>query len=610
MAMLLGGLSMNTIGNLKSLFPEIWENLATNLRYRKYVEKEDISTFKTRLRNEGLPFLTQVLPRLGKALDRYHSICEWSSPPDFKLDENGFPIFLGKCLAGCLSGDPMAVDCYRQLTLMFYKLEVDFDQDVKDEFLANFKKIDSELPLSFDQNNEIIVLARRIIHRVLCNSNPLDIRPCHGTGATACRTKNHEKWHKLRYYAKLDAIFSYPEYFFYNSTHLVDEMDKIEEAVESLPRARVCLVPKDSRGPRIISCEPAELLFIQQGLMRKLYGELQTNPLTRSYVNFEDQDINRALAKFASETGDFATLDLSDASDRVSLALVRSLFPPRWVEALEACRSEETVLPSGEIVKLNKFAPMGSSVCFPVEALVFWAISLASIQSVRLHSNHRSLDVIKGRDRTEVYVYGDDIIVLANEAKIVMDGLESVGLKVNRDKSYTVGYFRESCGGDFYKGIDVTPVRIRKFISASSSSAITDADLANSFIAKFGIDNTVSLVNIIDHAHGIPLPRTSLQLPGCIRSGPCASNDVFYRRRWNYDLQRYEHRIPQSYTRVLARREAAWSELLRKELTRDSSDSPLGKYGSSIRKIERALDPGYYADVHSAHMKWTWTWLG
>lgn len=598
MAMLFGGMSVMITGNLKSLFPKIWENLATNLRYREYVEERDIFTFLHRVRNEGLPFLTVTLPSLGKSLDRYHSTAEWVTPPDFASDGDGLPIFLGKCLDRCFKGDPIAVDCYRQLTLMFYKLEVDYSQDVVDDFLFNFKRIDRELPTSFSDSDVTIRLARSFISRVLCNSDPLDIRPCHGTGATACRTKNYEKWHKLRYYSKLDAIFSYPEYFFYNPTHLVDEMEKIEESVESLPRARVCLVPKDSRGPRIISCEPAELLYIQQGLMRKLYSELQSHSLTKSYVNFEDQEINRFMAKYASQNGYFATIDLSDASDRVSLALVRSLFPPRWVEALEACRSEETILPSGEIVKLNKFAPMGSSVCFPVEAMVFWAICLATIRQK-----------FPGM-KPEVFVYGDDIIVDANLASAVMDGLESVGLKVNRDKSYSSGSFRESCGGDFYKGVDVTPVRVRKFIAESSSSAITDADLCNNFIDKFGLGDVIRVINEIDQAHGIPLPRTSLQLPGCIRSGPSVVNDVFYRRRWNFNLQRYEHRVPQPYTRALARREATWSELLRKELTRDVLVAPLGKYGSQIRKIERSLDPGYYADVHSARMKWTWTWLG
>jgi hypothetical protein len=69
---------------------------------------------------------------------------------------------------------------------------------------------------------------------------------------------------------------------------------------KSVPQARVCLVPKDSRGPRIISCEPAELMFIQQGIMRKLYSHLETHHLTAGQINFTDQSINRNLALLAS----------------------------------------------------------------------------------------------------------------------------------------------------------------------------------------------------------------------------------------------------------------------------------------------------------------------
>ncbi len=615
---------MFDIGYLKSLLPKIWKCLANNHRYRNYVDVEDIKTFNMRFRNEGIPFLTNELPTLGKALDRYHSSSEWKTVVGFQQRQiflrpfpvNGvtkegglvyIPIFLGRCLEACFAGDPAAVDCYRQLTLMFYKLEVEYDQDVVDEFIANFKKIDSELPQAFGPDDLTIARARSYISRVLCNSDPLDIRPCHGTGATACRTTNDEKWHKLRYYAKLDAVFSYPEYFFFSPTHLIDEMWKIEESVDSQPRARVCLVPKDARGPRIISCEPAELLYIQQGLMRKLYSELETNNLTRTFVNFEDQTINRSLAEYSSSTGYFATLDLSDASDRVSFALVQNLFPPRWVEALEACRSEETMLPSGEVVKLNKFAPMGSSCCFPVEAMVFWAIAVAAIQ---LDDERRRGPRSRGLSLPDVFVYGDDIIVSTDYAEIVMGALESVGLKVNRDKSYTIGNFRESCGGDYYRGVDVTPVRIRKPIGLYSSSIVTDADLANCFIAKFGIEEAKSIIDLIDSAYDSPLPRSRIQLPCCINDEPSASNDVFYRRRWNKNLQRYEHRIPQPHTRALALREAAWSELLRKELTRGVLDNASGKYGNPLRKIEAALEPGYYAEVHSARMKWTYTWLG
>lgn len=594
---------MNLIGNLKSLLPDIWENLANNQRYKDYVDEKDVQTFRKRTLHEGLTFLTVTLPKLGKALDAAYSTSEYCPPSGFVLSGNicppvEIPVFLGKCLRRCFEGDPVAVDCYRQLTMIFYKLEVGYDEETKAKALSNFKEVDRSLDLvDLSQSKEIIALARRTIARVLMNQDPRDIRPCHGTGATACRTKNHEKWHKLRYFPKLDDYFSYPDYFFYNSAHLVDELERLVEAEVSVPRARICLVPKDSRGPRIISCEPAELMYIQQGLMRKLYKCIENHPLTRSFVNFEDQTINRSLAREASITGELATIDLSEASDRVSLQLIRALFPNNWVEALEACRSEETMLPSGEVVKLNKFAPMGSSVCFPVEALVFWAIADATLR------------IAEPRKRNSVYVYGDDIIVDSSLCQHVMDGLEAVGLKVNRDKSYFRGNFRESCGGDFFCGTEVTPVRVRKFIGSSKTSAITDSDLCNNFIAKFGLEESMPIIDLIMEAQAIPFPFSPLKLPACVQAEVRASNDVHFRRRWNNDLQRYEHRIPQLYTRAFARREAAWCELLRKELTRDVPSSPWAK-SLRLKGLTKTLEPGYYADDHSARMKWSWVWLG
>lgn len=567
-------------GNLKSLCL-LWANLAQNQRYRSYVEKEDISTFMHRAEHEGFPFLTTTLPNVGKALDRFHSTSEWISPEMFNSREPNselvahfgylagiqVPVFLGKAVELALTGDSIAVDCVRQLTLAFYKLEVSHDEEKVERFLDSFLQTDRDLAGVFesssddrsDYQDEIITHMRLLIGRVLSNSNPFDIKPSHGTGATACRTPNEHKYHGFRYFRKLDDLFSYSDYFFYSPTHLLDEIEKLRDSeVMGDPCARVCLVPKDSRGPRVISCEPAEMMYIQQGLMRKLYTILETHPLTAGYVNFTNQTINRELARQASKDGLLATIDLSDASDRVSLELVRRVFPSDWLSALEACRSEETVLPNHVKVKLNKFAPMGSACCFPVEALVFWACAQAAI-----HISTRN------RHPREIYVYGDDIVTPVLLYHEVARGLESVGLLVNHNKSYWQGPFRESCGGDYHNGYDVTPVRIRKDLAKSRTSVATNADLINSFVNKFGYDNCQSLISVIEIEAGYIYPRSELQLPAVIRTTPGASNDVFFKRRFNKNLQRKEYRILTVGSISRAHHPPNWGELLRKELSRD-----------------------------------------
>lgn len=593
---------MISLSDRKSLpsLRKLWRNLASNRRYQNLVTQKDIETFSNRSENEGLSFLTRVLPSLGKALDQFHATGAWHLPTgNFLLGEDGVPLFLGNAFHSALGGNPQAVDCIRQLTMFFYKLEVSYDQETVTGFLEDFKKVDEDLAsINLVLVSTMVNMAKGYIAEVLGNHDPFDIRPCHGSGSTACHTVNWEKWSKLRFYPGLDSYFSYPDYFFYSLTHLSDELEKLTEAVELVPRARVVLVPKDSRGPRIISCEPAELMFIQQGIMRKMYGIIENHRLTRGQVNFTDQGINQGLARHASKWNDYATLDLSEASDRVSLKLVEAVFPPQWVLALKACRSESTILPNGEVVHLNKFAPMGSSCCFPVEALVFWAIASAAI-----NLNHRV--------KPEVYVYGDDIIVSADQAETVMKGLVDVGLVVNRLKSFTSGPFRESCGGSYYNSVDVTPVMIRKELNASNTSFATDVDLCNNFIAKFGYDDVLPMIQIIESHYDIPFPRSEMQLPCCILAPKTSANDVFYQRRWNSHLQRCEHRILQPITRTLVRCEAAWSELLRKELTRESrSETDPDKYGNPLKIVDSKLDPGEYADSHSAQMKWRWVWLG
>lgn len=589
-------------GDLKSLL-SLWENLANNQRYRGLVTSMDISVVRERSMHEGVTFLTTVLPKLGKALDKFHSTTEWLyEDGDFETDSLGIPIFLGGAIKLALQGDSLAVDCVRQLTLIFYKLELDFDDQTVQLFLDKFVQTDIEVGeavLNWDRKEtvEILKSMRALICRILCNEDPYEIRPAHGGGATACRTENWEKWHRLRYYTKLDDYFPYADYFFYNCTHLADELQKIEEGEESVPRARVVLVPKDSRGPRVISCEPAELQYIQHGLMSKLYECLEGHHLTCGQVNFTNQEINRNLARVSSKHGDFATIDLQDASDRVSLDLVRLVFPDNWVEALTACRSEETLLPDGRVVKLNKFAPMGSACCFPVEALCFWACAQAVIQIQFPHQ------------REQVFVYGDDIITPSYTYDCVVRGLESIGLLVNKTKSYAQGPFRESCGGDYHLGVDVTPVRVRKYLSRSSTGLATCADLANLFVAKFGYEASIPLIQVIEEAVGYQFPRTSLCYPSTVRSSPCASNDVFFRRRWNVSLQRLEHRILTLRSEASAKQPPDWGELLRKELGRNENKIT-GEYEHWTKESESSLLPGEYTDIHSVKQKWNWVWLG
>jgi hypothetical protein len=150
----------------------------------------------------------------------------------------------------------------------------------------------------------------------------------------------------------------------------------------------------------------------------------------------------------------YATLDLSAASDRLSLDLVEEFFENTVLyDYITKTRTSKAILPNGTCIPLNKFAPMGSALCFPIQAICFYAIIVGRFIA---------LGMDKSFAYRNVWVYGDDIIVPTNLAFEAIEALELVGLKVNVEKSCISGKFRESCGVDAYNGVNVTPTKIKE----------------------------------------------------------------------------------------------------------------------------------------------------
>jgi hypothetical protein len=480
-----------------------WGRLTTETQLSEYVTPADRQTFTRRTQAEGLTFLTVTLPRLFKSLDAAFASSKLIAPVGFKAKKNhAYPLFLVKAWEAIFNKDgslkPVdqiqmgAVICIRQLSAIFYKLEMPHTETQISEVISSFLEAEEDLA-SLDLSDPYVVRilerAKGLVHRLLGGVNPLDIRPRHGSGSSACRVKPWERYSSFRYIPRLNEVYPYDEYFFYNKTHLVDRLGDLLNAEEAEPAARVVFVPKDSRGPRLISCEPREFMFIQQGLMAKLYESVRPYPAIARMISFTDQTRNQKLARIGSVDESLATIDLKEASDRVSLKLVKAIFPDNWFAALTACRSLSTTLPDGTNVPLDKFAPMGSACCFPVEAICFWAIALAAKPRDRDYLNSLFSRRITGRTKERqkcltLAVYGDDIIVSTPETESVIQALELCGLLVNKDKSYWKGPFRESCGGDFLNGVNVTPVRLKHLPDNNNRSALRIADHFNQMIGN------------------------------------------------------------------------------------------------------------------------------
>nr|UJQ85331.1 MAG: hypothetical protein 3 [Leviviridae sp.] len=217
-----------------------------------------------------------------------------------------------------------------------------------------------------------------------------------------------------------------------------------------VPGNRIITVPKNYKTNRVIAIEPCMNVYVQKGI-----GGVIRRRLRRVGVDLTDQSKNQRLARVGSLSGLLATVDLSMASDTLSIELVRHLLPPDWFSAMEQCRSLKGLLPTGDTIVYSKFSSMGNGFTFELESLIFWALSLTVVEHLKL-TDHR------------IAIYGDDIIVPVAAVPLLKSTLEFCGFNYNLKKTHVDGRFRESCGKHYLNGCDVTPFFIRREVKSLS----------------------------------------------------------------------------------------------------------------------------------------------
>nr|URG15703.1 MAG: RNA dependent RNA polymerase [Leviviridae sp.] len=221
-----------------------------------------------------------------------------------------------------------------------------------------------------------------------------------------------------------------------------------QRGVDQVRGNRFQVVPKTALTGRPIAIEPAINIFFQLGLGTSIRRRLQK---ATGWDLDHASDIHRNLVRENSITGKLATIDLSSASDTVCYELVRLVMPPDWFRELNALRSPFTKV-GANWVKLEKFSSMGNGYTFELETLIF-----SAILSVLLEEEGAS-----GQLGVGLFVFGDDIILPTVHARSAIAALRYFGFKVNTEKTFLDDtLFRESCGADFFIGVDVRPVYLK-----------------------------------------------------------------------------------------------------------------------------------------------------
>lgn len=456
--------------------------------------------------------------------------------------DGGSAFMLGDLIVP-LDGDADRIRGLRQTLGFFSRLHANVTEEQK---IAQLKEAADRLarPAEIRWTDPEIWVMRKFIRSIL-GSNPPDMRELHfrhGPGAVATREKGFEKLYFKETYCKVDSYLGYDSEFL---LRLPNQPYKCLE--RTIPRTRVIAVPKDALRIRTISCEPLTMMFFQQGIMDYMYTRMfgrNSAGIGMQNFPFENQALQQRRARSGSYCSSWARpmqqccIDLSNASDDVKCSHITLLFPPRWADLLMAFRSEEAHFEElDEVVTLQTYAPMGAAPCFPVESLVFGSIMFAG----RFFS--RGLRDPEG----DWGVVGDDMCQPAYAYPLTLDLLDRGSFLPNLSKCCgPQTRFRESCGGDYYEGEDVTYVRPRFLSMPSYKATAPMVQMANG-LAQRGFRITAQTI--------------ASATPGFVALGeqsPYADRrlkwPVIGHTRWNRGYQRYEQKAvvekPLSSTRL------------------------------------------------------------
>jgi len=407
----------------------------------------------------------------------------------------------------------------RQLCRLFAKFKGECDDFFKFEAIKEFYGVERDLdypdldwddpdspyllsrdntlaiPLLLGEESDYEVLSRyggwvgvgdqmqRVFDYATSNLQPFDpyaIECRHGPGAVSDGSTGRSKYSFPVWSDKLESVFPYD----WHASTCFTQDGLVPNSGETF--SKLICVPKTMKGPRLIAAEPISHQWIQQGLSSWLVDSFSRS-FVRNTIKIHDQTHNQKMARLAS-FGNWATVDLSSASDRLSCRLVESVFrrKPDFLSAMIACRTsllrqspQATDRRFPQQIKLKKFASMGSALTFPVQSYVF---SLLAISSVLISEGLTIGDSTMTEISERVAVYGDDIIVPVKSLEVLGALLRCLGLKVNQRKTYGTGKFRESCGADWYNGVDVTPYYIRSdFDPLAPSTVSTIIQSSNNF---------------------------------------------------------------------------------------------------------------------------------
>jgi len=300
-----------------------------------------------------------------------------------------------------------------------------------------------------------------------------------------------------------------------------------------VPGGKYSSVLKSLTTDRSIDIQPSVNMLAQKGIACILQAFVESH----YGVNLSFQQmVNRELARRGSISDHLATIDLSEASNRIPWAWVEWVLEgTELLELIRVARCTMITMPWGETRALHMCSGMGNAFTF----ILMTAIHLAILEAVHedrgrefnklvlpgltswknttyfYGENERfvnaSGDVLRHVAVEEALeqwehetlpnislpdwgVFGDDIIC---KGDIYLDVVRTLGLinaRVNLEKSFRQGSFRESCGGDYWLGQNVRAVYAKSLATPHDRVSLLNRLIAWSAKHEIPLERTCRLL--------------------------------------------------------------------------------------------------------------------
>jgi hypothetical protein len=245
---------------------------------------------------------------------------------------------------------------------------------------------------------------------------------------------------------------------------------------------RLVGVPKNYKTARVIAPENV----YRQALARR-YFQICDRYLP-DQIKLHDQTQNQRIAYWGSITGQWATIDLSAASDSLTPTLLRSILPARFMKIMDRVLPNFYML-GDRMYLMQSAATMGNSMTFWLESVVFASVANAAVACFNRFT---------GEYDDTISVYGDDIIVPTDAALTVMEWLSKLGFLVNYDKSFydRDNLYRESCGEEYFQGTCVSGKYFPRFpLEGKLGGSLSNRKIRDGFTGTV-IDTMTALIDL------------------------------------------------------------------------------------------------------------------